>query len=554
MLNQLYGLSLNKGNSSTENLSESTEKNESVPHSSKVFNANYSNSEFSRFVSNQVHNEAASYGHTQNSFQQNLDVTIPLTTAYIQNGAETIPNRYNTSSTIPLENITLNRNVKVNDIVTDSDRRHTDVISGISNHFIRTETNLSQLLSENHPVSIFRQHQNSIIHKSHSDPLISSQKSKADVACEEDRVFLQSQLPSVNRKLDFELSGDSETGSCERINCVETSLIKHSNIKDNPELHQSQNRFSPNLLRETASNSFFYERGSFSNKSPPSGMENITQSSNLPTVIPKFISDSHKSLLNEQLHLSSRNKMEKPQSIQRSFKHSDVVDEVHQIPTDNVLSKLKYSEFNKRNYASVGIQVSQSISGLEKCSFCHKTKNSHINCCLKKEIFKTVLNQTLAKRVPEMKSKSATSFCVYPSGCYCCCNKTLQEAFNFHRSEIVERIELRKKEVEEKCKKKFFLYAPPASQTKPKQPVVKLNLKPVADVHGKPGKIGSNKENKRIKKSESSSWKSTSSQKGRQRNLNKYNRIMSKIYSQRLKNETLKGKVNHQRHEILINS
>ncbi|CAL1278774.1 unnamed protein product [Larinioides sclopetarius] len=523
---QLDSQTKETSNSSTEN----TEKTESVPHSYKFFNANHSNSEVSRFVSNQVDNEAASYDHTRSNFEQNLDDTVPLTTAYIQNGNEPIQIRYN-ASTIPLENIALNRDERVNGIFTNNDTKITDVISGVTNHFFHTGTNLSQLLSENHPFPISRQHQNSIIHKSHSDPLISSQNCKTNVACEENKIFLQSHLPSVSRKLDFELSEDSESDSCERIDCVEASVVKHSSIKDNSEFLQSQNSFNPNLYSEIASNSFIYERGSFKNKSQLPGMKITVQSMNLPHDTPKFISDSNKSLLKEQSYLSSRNKMDKFHGIQRSFEHSDVVDEVHQIPIENVLSRLNYSELNKRNYASIGIQVSQSISGLEKCSFCHKTKDSHLNCCLKKELFKTALNQTLSKRVPEMKSKSATSFCVYPSGCYCCCNKTLQEAFNFHRSEIVERIELRKKEVEEKCKKKFSLNAPLASQTKPKQPLIKLNLKPVTDLHEKPWKMSSNKENKRIKKSESS-WKSTSSQKGRQKNLNKYNRIMSKIYSQ----------------------
>ncbi|GIY18477.1 hypothetical protein CEXT_13201, partial [Caerostris extrusa] len=97
---------------------------------------------------------------------------------------------------------------------------------------------------------------------------------------------------------------------------------------------------------------------------------------------------------------------------------------------------------------------------------------------------------------------------------------------------------------------------------------IDLNLQPVklkskaADLSGKAVKPFSNKENYKRPKdgknlyiiSNSSSFKNGPNQNARQKNLNKYNRIMTKIYSQRLKTETLKGKVNHQRHEILINS
>ncbi|XP_055924814.1 uncharacterized protein LOC129956869 isoform X2 [Argiope bruennichi] len=543
-------LSKESRNSSTGNLmNKNAGKDEPGPHSSEVSDANYSSSVFSRFISNQLGDESANSDLTESNYRQDLDNTIPLASAYNRNYVETTSDRCNSSSTIPLESIHLNPNEKVNSSVTDYERKCSDMTSDNTNHFMQRETNLSQLLSENPPFCISKQHQNKIVHKSHSDPLISSRNFKTNVACEEIKTLPQSRMPPVNRKLDFELSSNSDTDSCERIDCVETSSLNYSNTKDTPGFHQPQN-----LLRETASNSFLFNRGSFNSKNPFQDIENIPQSSNLSTEIPKYISDSHKYFFKEQTQLPSRNEMEKSKNIQKQFEHLDVVDEVHQIPRDNVLSRSMNFDVNKKNYASVGVQVSQNISKLEKCSFCHKTKDSHMNCCLKKEIFKTVLNETLAKRISTTKSKYATSFCVYPSGCYCCCNKTLQEAFNFHRSEIVERIEHRKKEVEEKCKKKLFLHAPQPSQTKFKQTNVKLSLKPATDVNRKTGKMNVNKENKRNKRSETSSWKNASSQMGRQKNLNKYNRIMSKIYSQRLKNETLKGNVNHRRHETLINS
>ncbi|KAG8173735.1 hypothetical protein JTE90_025351, partial [Oedothorax gibbosus] len=46
----------------------------------------------------------------------------------------------------------------------------------------------------------------------------------------------------------------------------------------------------------------------------------------------------------------------------------------------------------------------------------------------------------------------------------------------------------------------------------------------------------------------------SSKQRSRQKNLNKYNQVMCKIYSQRLKSEILKGKVNFSRHEIMMNT
>ncbi|KAG8177176.1 hypothetical protein JTE90_025232 [Oedothorax gibbosus] len=127
------------------------------------------------------------------------------------------------------------------------------------------------------------------------------------------------------------------------------------------------------------------------------------------------------------------------------------------------------------------------------------------------------------------------------------------EAFNFHRAEIIERIEARQKEVETKTTRSFFLnLAPPATS---QQKSNKTKPKPSSDKPVSSNRLQSNKENiKKNSRNYSTHYSNSSKQRSRQKNLNKYNQVMCKIYSQRLKSEILKGKVNFSRHEILMNT
>ncbi|KAG8177175.1 hypothetical protein JTE90_025231 [Oedothorax gibbosus] len=78
-----------------------------------------------------------------------------------------------------------------------------------------------------------------------------------------------------------------------------------------------------------------------------------------------------------------------------------------------------------------------------------------------------------------------------------------------------------------------------------------IKLKPATS-----NRLHSNKENirKNSRNCSTPHYSNSSKQRSRQKNLNKYNQVMCKIYSQRLKSEILKGKVNFSRHEILMNT
>ncbi|KAG8173031.1 hypothetical protein JTE90_020517 [Oedothorax gibbosus] len=145
----------------------------------------------------------------------------------------------------------------------------------------------------------------------------------------------------------------------------------------------------------------------------------------------------------------------RPRSGSNSFQHRDL----YSAKRDPLAS-------SNQNFASVGVQVSSEYSQgknleSEKCSFCNQSKASHPIQCPKREAFKVVLGRALDKG-------KGTSYCVYSNACKCCCDKTLQEAFNFHRAEIIERIEARQKEVETKTTKSLFLNlaSPATSQQK----------------------------------------------------------------------------------------
>ncbi|KAG8173737.1 hypothetical protein JTE90_025353, partial [Oedothorax gibbosus] len=156
----------------------------------------------------------------------------------------------------------------------------------------------------------------------------------------------------------------------------------------------------------------------------------------------------------------------------------------------------------------------------EKYSFCNQSKASHRIQCPKREAFKVVLGRALDKG-------KGTAYCVYSNVCKCCCDKTMQEAFNFHRAEIIERIEAQQKEVETKTTRSFFLnLAPPATS---QQKSNKTKLKPATS-----NRLHSNKENIRKNSRNYSTpyYSNSSKQRSRQKNLNKYNQVMCKIYSQ----------------------
>ncbi|GIY47908.1 hypothetical protein CDAR_301611 [Caerostris darwini] len=492
------------------------------------FYVNFSENELSRTIP--LHQLDYDKSHfTVSHLKEDLNETVPLS----YKGDEIIPKRISASSII-----------KSNKILPEQTTFNLKNVN--KNQSVSANTNLSELLSQNPLFTVSEHYDRRMIQKSHSDPFISTQNSNVGLQREKNETNFECQQPFINRKLDLNFNATNDAIHLNKNYLDDGKFLTNSTqIEEKYKYESQQDEFNKNPFTSVSPNTLFYERKYLYNKKNQIPHKKIQQESTDYSHLLEFSRNKNNPFLKE---VDFQKRTSKPEDLFDLPNYSDVTDQLQYRPISNVHSRIR--DFNKdKNYVSVGVQVSHGVSGSQKCSFCNRTKDSHLNCCIQKEAFKNILNQTLAKRISE--SKSGTSFCVFSSGCYCCCNKTLQEAFNFHRSELVERIELRRKEAEEKSKKNLFVHIP--IQRARKQPV-KLKTK-AADFAGITAKPFSNKENyKRPKISNSSSLKNGPNKKTRQKNLNKYNRIMTKMYSQILKTETLKGKVNHQRHEILINS
>ncbi|GFR08848.1 uncharacterized protein TNCT_189721 [Trichonephila clavata] len=530
-------LNQNARKSSSLNVSDSLKKNVSQPVS-------LSNTVTSRTtILNEIDTNNTSYFHTEN-LKKNSDETLLSTLNYRQNIDETILGKFNASS---VENQTTHSERSINS--SNLRRDDIDIVSEMAKHFPATKSNLSELFSQNHPPSVSHDYKNRIIQKSHSDPLITVENPDIGLKLRAHKTSFDHQ-ESLTSKKDSNLYDINH-----RINLSEEDKHKRKylDIEEKLKLDKAQNikRSERNQFERITTSTVFCETDSIHSKNQFPKASIPQNNSHLLSHVLKHTDYANKSSLKEQDQLFTTDRTVNSSEPFKSSKYYDVTDDVL-MSKGKINQRIREFDLKEMIHKSVGIQVPECIHGSSQCNFCHKSKKSHMSFCYQKEAFKTVLNHTLARRIKS--STSGTSFCAFSSGCYCCCNKSLQEAFNFHRPELVERIEARKKEVEGRCKGKLFVHIPLGSHAVPKQSS-KLKLKPVTDVSEKAKINFSNKENnRRNKRNNFLSEKNKSLQKARQKNLNKYNRIMSKIYSQRLKSETLKGKVNHQRNEILIKS
>ncbi|GFT26904.1 uncharacterized protein NPIL_148501 [Nephila pilipes] len=530
--------------SSSASLNDSIRKNLSQ-------SASFSNAVYSRTTAlNQVENDSANYFHEGNKLKLDSNETLPMTLNYRQNAYEMVSSKYNAYTT---ENqITDYERANHDSSSVKSD--HIDITSEIAKSSPTTESNSSELLLQNHPSLFSHHYKGRMIPKSYSDPLITAENLDTGLRLGIDRSGidrsgLYHQKLLANKTLDINLYDLNH-----RMNSNEEYMYEGKSLgtEEKLKLYESlnSNRYEKNVFEKVTPSAVFCEGNSIHNRKQFSEASVLQDNSHLSSML-DHTDYTSKYFLKDQDHLHIADKIANPSDPFKLSKYCEVAGD---------MQILKSSSQRKRNFdlkekiqKSVGIQVPECIHGSQKCSFCHKSKNSHMNFCYQKEAFKTVLNHTLARKIKA--STYGTSFCVFSSECYCCCNKSLQEAFNFHRPEIVDRIETRKKEIGGRSKEKLFVHMPCGSHTTPKPPTFQLKLKPITDVSEKAKKVSSYKENnKRSKRNAPLSEKNKAFQKARQKNLNKYNRMMSKIYSQRLKSETLEGRVNHQRNEILIKS
>ncbi|PRD24210.1 UNVERIFIED_CONTAM: hypothetical protein NCL1_44418 [Trichonephila clavipes] len=527
-------LTQNARKSSSLNVNDSFKKNLSQP-------ASLSNTVSSRStILNQIDTNNINYFLKEN-LKQNSEESLPGTLNFSPTVDEAFPYKLSDST---IENQTTHYERSSNP--SNFKNENIGVVSEMAKHFSPTKSNLPELFSQNHLPSVSH-YKNRMIQKSHSDPLITVENLDIELLSK-DKTSFDHQESLTNKKLDLNLYCINR-----RRNLHEEDKHKREYLNTEEKLKldkaQSINRSERNQFEKITTGTVFCERDSFCSNNQFSKSSVLQSNTHLQSHALKHSDYANKPSLKEKDQLADRTANSSEPF--KSSKHYDITDDVL-MSKGKINRRIREFDLKEMIHKSIGIQVPECIHRSPQCNFCHKSKNSHMNVCYQKEAFKTALNHTLARRMKA--SALGTSFCAFSSGCYCCCNKTLQEAFNFHRPELVERIETRKKEVEGRCKEKLFVHIPLGSHTVPKQSS-KLKQKPDTDMYGKSRIMFSDKENnKRNKRNAFLSEKSKSLQKARQKNLNKYNRIMSKIYSQRLKSETLKGRVNHQRNEILIKS